>query len=59
MIKVTPENYFHPEVMKQYLSVSQYKDFAGTMGQKGCEAKAMATQDRDWETDKYCFITSG
>lgn len=39
---LTSENYYSNEADKEYLSVSQYKNFAGTLGKIGCEAYAMA-----------------
>lgn len=39
---LTPENYYSPEANFEYMSVSQFKDFSGTYGQVGCEARAMA-----------------
>lgn len=41
MMKLTAENYYSPEANKEFLSVSQFKDFAGTLGHAGCEAGAM------------------
>jgi hypothetical protein len=46
------ENYFSPEASKEYLSVSQYKNFMGTMGSTGCEAQAMAILNGEWEIDE-------
>jgi len=48
---LTSENYFSPEASREYLSVSQYKNFIGTMGKIGCEAQAMALLNGDWEMD--------
>lgn len=45
---LTAETYFSPEAMREYLSVSQYKDFVGTHGYSGCEAKAMAKIRGEW-----------
>lgn len=39
---LTPDNYYSKEANMQYVSVSQYKDFMGTVGKVGCEAQAMA-----------------
>lgn len=39
---LTNENYFSPEADKHYMSVSQFKSFAGTLGERGCEAQALA-----------------
>lgn len=37
---LTPENYYSPEANFEYMSVSQFKDFSGTYGQVGCEARS-------------------
>lgn len=36
------ENYYSSEANWEYMSYSQYKDFCGSLGKRGCEAKAMA-----------------
>ena len=41
-LKLTNSNYYSEVANQQYLSVSQYKDFFGTLGKKGCEAQALA-----------------
>ena len=41
-MQLTNENYFSREASNEYMSVSQYKSFIGSMGIKGCEAMAMA-----------------
>lgn len=46
---LTNENYFSPEASREYLSVSQYKDFIGSMGKVGCEAKAVARLTGEWK----------
>lgn len=38
---VTSENYYTAEADTEYLSVSQYKDFCGTYGIRGCEYQAL------------------
>lgn len=44
-------NYFSPEMMTRYLSVSQYKDFVGTMGKAGCEDRALAKMRGHWQDE--------
>lgn len=39
---LTNETYYSKFANYEYMSVSQYKQFAGTYGRKGCEAQAMA-----------------
>lgn len=41
-LKLTNSNYYSKEAARDYISNSQYKDFFGTLGGKGCEARAMA-----------------
>lgn len=44
-------NYFSPEMLTKYMSVSQYKDFVGTWGRPGCEAKALAKMRGHWQDE--------
>jgi len=46
---LTESNYHSLEANKEYLSVSQYKSFCGTLGRAGCEEKALATINGEWE----------
>lgn len=39
---LTSENYYSVEANKKYVSVSQYKDFCGSIGKRGCECFALA-----------------
>lgn len=48
---LTPENYFSQEANQQYMSVSQYKNFAGTLGMKGCEEYALALLSGAWKEE--------
>ncbi len=41
-MELTNENYYSQEADKEFMSVHQYLNFAGHMGIRGCEAKAMA-----------------
>jgi len=50
-MKLTPENYFSKEASMEYLSASQYKDFCGSIGMRGCEAQAMAKVRGEWSMD--------
>lgn len=49
---LTNDNYFSREADVEFLSVSQYKSFAGCIGIHGCEAMAMAKLRGEWETEK-------
>lgn len=47
-MRLTKSNYYGKNANMQYLSVSQYKDFIGTIGKKGCEYKALAKLNGDY-----------
>lgn len=40
-IAITPDNYYSPAVNYDYMSVSQFKDFAGTFAHTSCEDVAL------------------
>lgn len=48
---LTNENYFSQEASREYLSVSQYKDFCGSLGKPACEAQAIAKLNGEWEME--------
>lgn len=56
---LTAENYFSTEAGREYLSVSQYKDFCGSLGKVPCEAQAMAKLDGLWEEKKTQALLVG
>lgn len=57
---LTADNYYSQEANKRFLSVHQYLDFAGGLLSKGCEAKAMAELNGEWEEEKpNAFIVGG
>ena len=58
-MKLTPENYHSKEASWHYLSASQYKNFAGTLGQKGCEARAMAELRGEWRQETTTALLVG
>lgn len=58
-MKLTAENYHSPEANWHYMSASQYKNFAGTMGQKGCEARAMAELRGEWKEEVTTALLVG
>ena len=41
-MKLSNKNYYSVKANQEYISVSQYKDFFGTLGYKGCENMALA-----------------
>lgn len=56
---LTSENYFSPEADREYLSVSQYKNFVGTLGRPACEAEAMAKLNGEWEMKRTTALIVG
>lgn len=48
-MKLNSSNYFSDEANKEYISVSQFKDFMGTLGKQGCESYALAKINGEWE----------
>jgi len=48
-MQLTRENYYSREANLEYMSVSQFKNFAGTPGKPGCEARAMAELRGKWK----------
>ena len=49
---LTSENYYSQEANKEYLSVSQYKQFVGTYGRRGCEFTALEELNGRWQQNK-------
>ena len=56
---LTNNNYFSAEANREYLSVSQYKDFVGSVGIKGCEARALAELNGEYEREKSTALLVG
>lgn len=56
---LTAENYFSKEADREYLSVSQYKNFMGTIGRPACEAEAIAKLKGEWEMKKTTALMVG
>lgn len=48
---LTAENYYSEEADRLYMSVHQYLDFVGHMGILGCESKALAKLNGQWEEE--------
>jgi hypothetical protein len=47
-MELCAENYYRNEANKEYMSVSQYKDFAGTYGKVACEFETMESLAGRW-----------
>lgn len=56
---LTEDNYYSTEADKKYMSVSQFKSFAGTFGMVPCEAKAMAKLNGEWEDEPSTALMVG
>lgn len=58
-MQLTDENYYSKEANQEYMSVSQYKAFAGTMGMSHCEYKAMEELEGRWESEPSTAMLVG
>lgn len=58
-MQLTNENYYSQEANKEYMSVSQFKDFAGTYGKLRCEFAAMEKLEGRWEEEKTTALMVG
>ena len=56
---LTAENYYSREANEKYLSVSQYKEFCGSLGKVPCEAAALAKLHGEWEEKKSTSMMVG
>ena len=51
-MRLTSENYYSQEANQEYMSVSGYKDFAGTYGKMPCEFYGMEKLNGRWQDEK-------
>ena len=58
-MNLTNENYYSPIANYEFMSASQYKDFSGTYGRKGCEACAMAKLRGDFSEPQSTAMLMG
>lgn len=58
-MQLTAENYYSQEANRDYMSVSQFKDFAGTYGKMPCEFTALEKLEERWEEDKSTALMVG
>ena len=49
MMELNGDNYYSIEANQEYMSVSQFKEFAGTFGRTGCEFQAVMKEKGEWE----------
>lgn len=58
-MQLTEENYYSKEADKEYMSVSQFKDFAGTYGKLPCEFSAVEKMERRWQEESSTAMMVG
>ena len=58
-MELSASNYYSAEANREYMSVSQYKDFAGTYGKLGCEYCAMEKREGRWQENKTTALLVG
>lgn len=56
---LTNDNYFSKEANEKYMSVSQYKNWIGTLKEVGCEARTLAEIKEEWVRDKSDALLMG
>lgn len=56
---LTADNYYSKEADERYMSVHQYLGFAGHMGVRGCEEKALATLKGEWAEETTTAMLVG
>lgn len=58
-MELTAENYYGIDSNRAYMSVSQFKDFAGTYGKMACEFEAVEKMEGRWETESTTAMLVG
>lgn len=58
-MNLTTGNYYGAEANREYMSVSQFKDFAGTYGKMACEFYALEKMEGRWEDEKSTALMVG
>lgn len=56
---LTNDNYYSPDANQEYLSASQFKDFIGSYGKKGCEYCAFEKLAGKWEEEPSTAMLVG
>ena len=51
-MELSATNYYSQDANLEYMSVSQFKDFAGTYGKMGCEFTAIKKLTGEWNPEK-------
>ncbi len=58
-MQMTDQNYYSQEANLEFMSVSQYKDFAGTYGKMPCEYTAMEKLAGRWKEEETTALLVG
>lgn len=58
-MQLTEENYYGLSANREYMSVSQFKDFAGTYGKMMCEFTALEKMEGRWNPEKSTAMQVG
>ena len=58
-MQLTNQNYHGKKSNQAFLSVSQYKNFMGTIGRMASEEQAMAILNEEWRTEKTTSLLVG
>lgn len=58
-MNLTAENYYSEAANYEYMSVSQFKDFVGTYGRRGCEEMALAKLRGDYQEEETTTLLVG
>lgn len=58
-MQLTDGNYYSQEANREYMSVSQFKDFAGTYGKLPCEFTALEKLEERWEEEETTALMVG
>ncbi len=58
-MQLTDGNYYSQEANREYMSVSQFKDFAGTFGKLPCEFTALEKLEERWKEEETTALMVG
>ncbi len=58
-MQLTDGNYYSQEANREYMSVSQFKDFAGTFGKLPCEFTALEKLEECWKEEETTALMVG
>ena len=58
-MELTKDNYYSAEANHEYMSVSQFKDFYGSQGLRGCEFRALSALEGIWTEEPSTAMKVG